>query len=115
MSAARVTTSGQLLHVAAEIECAPLSQHFADVLYRIRPDDQPKWLKTTASSRPCDECAWLQHETGGTYGLRKAPRHRRCFIGGPTLLLCALHAEAWRERDTADLTSAQRNHIPPIA
>lgn len=85
---------------------APLSMHYANSDYRLSPT-QPKANWARLSKPPvkahCDECARIQHETRGASGPRMQPRHRRTIPdGGPKLLLCGRHAEAWRERDRID-------------
>lgn len=68
-----------------------------------RPGDTIRWAQTT-SSRPCDECVALQHETHGRHQ-RMRPRHRRSIVGagGTEMTLCAQHAQAWHDRDDYDL------------
>ena len=109
--AARVTSTGQLLQVVPETT-APLSRHYANRSYQATPAEVPKWTKTSATTKHCDECAMLQHETGGRFGPRKQPKHRRGFPGGPVLYLCSLHAQAWRDRDTADIKRLTRSGNP---
>ncbi|MGW4117091.1 hypothetical protein [Nocardia sp. NPDC004711] len=95
---------------------AELSQRYSkDPDYRASAERKPSWAKITNPSARgafCDECANLQHETGGKFGPRMQPRQRRHFPtktvngekvgGGPALRLCTRHAEAWRERDDID-------------
>jgi len=84
---------------------APLSEHFAVEAYRVRGSERPKWAKATVRTKHCDECAMIQHETRGAVGPRMQPRHRRTLPDRKvSLLLCTRHAQAWRERDEADLS-----------
>jgi hypothetical protein len=100
----------------------PLSARFStDSLYRASAEDRPKWSKVTPrTGTACDECAMRQHETRGAYGPRRAPRHRRHFVGGPALRLCSPHADTWRALDAADIASkttltGRNNPVPPVA
>lgn len=79
-----------------------LSARFDVDAYHARPKDTIRWT-ATRSGRGCDECAALQHETRGQYGPRHPARQRRAITGGPDLLLCHTHADAWRTRDTYHL------------
>ncbi|MEV0766552.1 hypothetical protein [Nocardia sp. NPDC050435] len=100
----------------AEQHTAPLSSRYGqDQSYRAEPFHRPKWTTPKPSAGSCcDECAAMQHEThaaGGASGfttMRMQPRHRRAFVREPgtVLRLCNLHAQAWRDRDAADLGDA---------
>ncbi|MEV4241689.1 hypothetical protein AB0J47_41825 [Nocardia sp. NPDC049737] len=90
----------------AETDSIPLSKHFADPLFRWTPDrPRPTWAKVDPKPGAwCDECSWLQHESGGG-AHRLQPRKRRSFPrvkGAPSLRLCARHAQAWEHRDQQD-------------
>lgn len=86
---------------------APLSQGYDTPEYRLdRSRPKASWAKLSKppAKAHCDECARLQHETRGAAGPRMQPRYRRTLPdGGPKLLLCGRHAEAWRDRDDQDL------------
>lgn len=58
-----------------------------------------RWSAYKGTREHCAECAARQHETRGAYGPRMRPTQRRALPGGPTLLLCGCHAQAWRDRD----------------
>ncbi len=85
-----------------------LSTLYATARYRVDRGRFPKWTKI-ATNAECDECFALQHETHGAYGHRFAARHQRSFGSGrPTLKLCNVHAEQWRDRDRDDTAAGLR-------
>lgn len=85
---------------------APLSRHYSNSDYRLsrsRPNVDWDNLTKPPAKDHCAECFMVQHETRGKSEPRMQPRWRRTIPGGPQLLLCSRHAEAWRERDRADV------------
>ncbi|GAB20517.1 hypothetical protein GOEFS_119_00070 [Gordonia effusa NBRC 100432] len=75
---------------------AALSAQFDTDTYHFHPGAAIKWGSDRGRHR-CDECGALQYETAGHHQVKPA-RHRRSN-GATTLLLCELHAEAWKSRD----------------
>lgn len=101
---------------------APLSARYrSDPEHRANPERRPRWTPVAnpgGRGMTCQECAQLQHETGGRFGPRMQPRKRRSLparsatdpatgytirVKGPTLLLCSRHAYAWTALDEADM------------
>lgn len=80
----------------------PLSKQYSVPAYRASAEEKPKYAKSV-TQLPCDECSFLQHETGGKFGPRAQAKARRSFPGGPNLRLCRRHEKAWRERDEKDI------------
>lgn len=86
-----------------------LSKALAVYAYRLAADEAAKWsdIKVKAP-RDCQECAQLQHETGGVFGPRRQAKHRRAHPMGPKLELCSAHTEQWKVRDLEDSHSGKK-------
>lgn len=84
------------------VNSAPLSAMYGVPAYRSSPAEVAKY-SPSSTQLPCDECVAVQHETRGQFGPRMQAKARRTFKGGPNLRLCRRHANAWRERDGADV------------
>lgn len=79
-----------------------LSDAFDNDKYRARPTDGVSWAPVR-TAQPCDECAAVQHQTHGAAGPRRPARTRRSITPQITLLLCHIHADSWRTRDSSDI------------
>ena len=80
-----------------------LSKRLAAFEYRLDRNEKAKWTSIKVKGpRPCNECAYMQHETGGKFGPRRQAKHRRSHPMGPALELCHAHRDLWLERDEKD-------------
>lgn len=80
-----------------------LSEKLSAFEYRLGGGERAKWTSIKVKGpRPCDECAYMQHQTGGKFGPRRQAKHRRSHPMGPTLELCHAHRDLWLERDEKD-------------
>jgi hypothetical protein len=84
------------------VNSAPLSQMYSVPAYRSSAEERARYAESK-SQLPCEECVAVQHETRGEFGPRMQTKVRRTFKGGPNLRLRRRHANAWRERDEADV------------
>ena len=80
-----------------------LSKALSGPDYRLRKDEKAKWTNVNLKTyRPCQECAAVQHETGGAFGPRRQIKKRRRVVGGKVIEMCQQHAQLWRELDAKD-------------
>lgn len=80
-----------------------LSQKLSAFEYRLDRGEKAKWTAIKLKTyRPCNECAYMQHETGGSFGPRWQAKHRRAHPMGPVLELCTAHKDLWHKRDDVD-------------
>jgi hypothetical protein len=80
-----------------------LSAHLAAFAYLLARGETAKWTQIKLKTyRPCEECAWVQHESRGDFGPKRQAKHRRRHPMGPQLELCTAHMKLWKERDERD-------------
>lgn len=98
-----------------------LSKHFATWEHRIAPDSKVKYVRHTMKRfHPCEECAYLQHESNGHFGPKRAVKMRRTGPGECNrsarepcggkgkkheshIDLCNEHARLWKDQDAEDM------------
>jgi hypothetical protein len=80
-----------------------LSEKLSAFEYRLNRGEKVKWTAIKVKGyRPCQECAYMQHQTGGQFGPRRQAKHRRTHPMSPALELCTAHKDLWLDRDEAD-------------
>jgi hypothetical protein len=54
-----------------------LSERLSAFEYRLDRGEKAKWTAIRVKGpRPCQECAYMQHQTGGQFGPRRQAKHR---------------------------------------
>lgn len=80
-----------------------LSHGLSAFEYRLSKGEKAKWTAIKVKGpRPCQECAYMQHQTNGAFGPRRQAKHRRAHPMGPALELCHAHRDLWLDRDAKD-------------
>jgi hypothetical protein len=80
-----------------------LSRALSVAANRLAVEEAAKWTAIKVKGvRPCQECAYMQHETGGAFGPRRQAKHRRTHPRGGAIELCTAHADLWKTRDEKD-------------
>lgn len=90
-----------------------ISKHHSTPVYKASKN-RPSRYRNSGSRQPCEECAYVQHESRGSdvgrrrmqSGTRLLPEVKRgdkvIHPAGPTLRLCSAHLDEWRARDAAN-------------
>ena len=89
-----------------------ISKHHSTAAYKATKN-RPSRYRNSSSRQPCEECAYVQHESHGETGRRRMQKGTRAVPevvrgdkvihpAGPTLRLCSEHLDEWRARDAAN-------------